>query len=394
MGKNIIACGLLTVQYTAHNMSSMLLIPILRKALFAIVLITLSVTHVQAATTKSPVVQWDLSSELKSAGFSGTVLVTRAGQTVYQHSFGLAERSFGVPVARNTRFRIASITKLFTSVAVLRLADMGQIDLDAPFKQYLPEYPGPGADKITVRQLLGHMSGLPQFDTAASFDEAIASGLPQYQQYRTHRQLLEMCCSKAPVAAPGQRFDYNNADYIVLGLMIEAVTGRPYIEALDELVLRPAGLRQTGMPEWSQTVPWLARTYFKRPGGTSFENELPFFWENSYAAAGLYSTADDVSRLSDAIFGGNLLSAASRTALLTPAGDEYGLGLWSYSFTRNGREHRVAKRPGSVMGANTMLYRLTDDGLSIVVLANSNAVDLDTLAQRLANAVLDGRRIR
>lgn len=372
----------------------MLHIAILRKALIAFVLVTVSLTQVLAATPRSPAGPWDITSELRSAGFSGTVLVTRAGRTVYQHSFGLAERSFGVPVTRETRFRLASITKLFTSVAVLRLADRGQIELDAPFRRYLHDYPGPGADNITVRQLLGHMSGLPQFDTAASFDEAVASGLPQYQQYRTHRQLLEMCCSKAPVAAPGERFDYNNADYIVLGLMIEAVTGRPYIEALDELVLRPAGLEQTGMPEWPQTVPRLARTYFRRPNGTSFENELPFFWENGYAAAGLYSTADDVSRLSDAIFGGNLLSAASRTALLTPAGDDYGLGLWSYSFTRNSREHRVAKRPGSVMGANTMLYRLTDDGLSIVVLANSNAVDLDLLAQRLANAVLDGRRIR
>lgn len=372
----------------------MLHIQILRKALVVILFATASLVQAQGKQSEPPSGTWHLTDDMKSAGFSGTILVNRHGRTVYQQNFGLADKSFGVPITRQTRFRIASITKLFTSVAVLRLADREQIDLDAPFRRYLPYYPGPGAHDITVRQLLGHMSGLPQFDTAASFDEAVASGLPQYQQYRTHRQLLEMCCSKAPVAAPGERFDYNNADYIVLGLMIEAVTGQPYIKALDELVLKPVGLRQTGLPEWSQTIPFLARTYFKRPGGAVFENELPFFWENSYAAAGLYSTADDIARFSDAVFAGNLLSGASMTALLKPAGDEYGLGLWSYSFSRNGVTHRVAKRPGSVMGANSVMYRLPDDGLSIVILANSNAVDLDLLAQRLANAVLDGRKVR
>lgn len=372
----------------------MLHIMTLRKALAAIFLMTIFLAPANARAPLPSGKTWDLTNEMKSAGFSGTIRVDRGARTIYQRSFGLAERSFGVPVTRETRFRIASITKLFTSVAILRLADRGQIDLDAPFRNYLADYPGPGAEDITVRQLLGHMSGLPQFDTAASFDEAVASGLPQYQQYRTHRQLLEMCCSKAPVAKAGERFDYNNADYIVLGMMIEATTGQPYMQALDDLVLTPAGLTQTGLPAWSQTVPLLARSYFRRPGGTAFENELPFFWENSYAAAGLYSTVDDIARFSDAIFDGDLLSTASRTALLTPAGDEYGLGLWSYSFSRRGVRYRVAKRPGSVMGANSVLYRLPDDGLSIVILANSNAVDLDALAQRLAEAVTDGRRIR
>ena len=394
MGKNIIAPPLLTVQYTAHMVSSMLHIQILRKALIPLFIVVCLLGQPQVRAAEPSGRTWNLSAELKSSGFSGTVLVSRAQRTVYRRDFGLAERSFGVPVTRKTRFRVASITKLFTSVAILRLVDRGQVDLDAPFFRYLPDYPGPGAEGITVRQLLGHMSGLPQFDTAASFDEAVAAGLPQYQQYRTHRQLLGLCCSKAPVAAPGERFDYNNADYIVLGMMIEAITGHPYMEALEELVLGPAGLTNTGLPTWSQTVPGLARSYFRRPGGKDFENELPFFWENSYAAAGLTSTVNDISRFSDAVFAGNLLSDAARTALMRPAGDEYGLGLWSYSFARHGVVHRVAKRPGSVMGANAMLYRLPDDGLSIVILANSNAVDLDELAQRLANAVLDGKTIR
>jgi D-alanyl-D-alanine carboxypeptidase len=335
-----------------------------------------------------------LTAELEEANFSGTVRVTHRGRLIVHRSFGLADRAFGVPVGKRTRFRVASISKLFTSVAILRLAEQGAIDLDTPFRQYFSEYPGTGAEQVTVRQLLGHMSGLPQSDTVASFDEAIANGLPLYQQLRSPRQLLDLCCARAPAAAPGERFDYNNADYILLGLVIESVTGESYFDAVDRLVLQPAGLRDTRMALWSEPVPLLAQTYYRRPGGTQFDNELPFFWDNAYAAGGLYSTTMDIARFSDALFEGRLLSPASMAELMRPGGDEYGLGLWSYSFSRKGVSHRVAKRPGSIMGANAMLYRLPDDGLSIVILANSNAVELDGLAQRIADAALDGRAIQ
>lgn len=344
-----------------------------------------------AAQTASP---YPLAAELRQAGFSGTVEVIDRGRMLASRSHGLADRAFGVPVSRDTRFAVASITKLFTAVMVLQLAEQGRIELDAPFGRYLSAYPGQGADRITVRQLLGHMSGLPQLDTVASFDEAIANGLPNYQRLRTPRQLLELCCAGVPAAEPGQRFDYNNADYIVLGQLIERVTGEPYQAALERMLLRPLGLRDTGMLRWDAILPRLARTYFRRPGGVALGNDLPFFWENAYAAGGLYSTVRDISVFSEALFGDRLLNSASMAALLTPGGDEYGLGLWSYSFTRNGIRHRVAKRPGSIMGANAMLYRLPDRGISIVILANSNTVDLDRLAQRLAEAVLDGRPLR
>lgn len=347
--------------------------------------------HAQPSTTSN---DYDLTAEFRRADFSGTVLITDRGRVLTRRSYGLADRDFAVPVARNTRFAVASLTKLFTAVVILRLVEQARVELDAPFRRYLPDYPGQGGERITVRQLLGHMSGLPQFDTVASLDDAIANGLPQYQRLRTPRQLLELCCTAAPVARPGQRFDYNNADYIVLGQLIEAVTGESYEGALRRYVLGPLGLRDTGMMQWDRLLPRLARSYFRRPGSATFGNDLPMFRENWYAAGGLYSSVDDIVTFSNALFDGRLLTPGSMTALLTPAGDDYGLGLWSYGFSRNGIHYRVAKRPGSIMGANAMLYRLVDRGISIVILANSNAVDLDRVAQNLANAVLDGRRIR
>lgn len=392
MGEDVGPFAQLTVQYIAHRLSIMLHIASRHKPLLAVIPIAMLLLAPPArAATPAP---FELSARLSKADFSGSVLVKDGAKVLYRKDFGLADRGFGVPVASGTRFPVASITKLVTAAAVLKLAEEGKLALDDPFRRHLSDYPGPGADAITIRQLLGHMSGLPQFDTVASLEEALANGLPQYQRPRTSRQLLELCCSAAPARPPGKAFDYNNADYIVLGQLIEAVTGESYAAAAERLVLAPAGARDTALMRWDQVTPRLARTYFRPPGAAQFGNDLPVFWENWYAAGGLYSTVDDVTAFAEALFDGRLLRPASMTALLTVAGDEYGLGLWSYSFVRGGTRYRVAKRPGSIMGANAVLYRLLDRRLTIVVLANSNAIDLDGLAQDTAEAVIDGRRIR
>lgn len=365
-----------------------------RKAILGLaVALTVASAHGPSLAGESPA-PFALTAQLQEADFSGVVLVKDGERVLYQSALGLADRAFGTPVHTDTRFRVASITKLFTAVTVLRLVEDGQLTLDDPFVRYLPDYPGTGAEHITLRQLLGHMSGLPQLDTVATLDDALRDGLPNYQRSRSPRQLLELCCAAAPVAAPGARFDYNNADYIVLGQVIEAVTGEPYRTTLRRLVLDPLGLNDTDLPTWSETTPRLAPTYFRIPGASEFINGLPFYWENAYAAGGLYSTIDDLDTFSDAVFAGGFLSPSSLEALLTPAGDEYGLGLWSYDFTRAGQRYRVAKRPGSIMGANAMLYRLVDRDVSVIILANSNAADLDQVAQDVAEAVLDGRGIQ
>lgn len=347
----------------------------------------------QAAST-SRATDFDLSARLRDAGFSGVVTITQNGRERFRRGYGLADRAFQVPVALDTRFRIASITKLFTAVLVLKLVEQRVLDLDAPISRYLPDYPGGGSDAVTLRQLLNHTSGIAQFDRVASLDEALLNGLPNYQRPLTPAQLLALCCSDPLARPPGEGFDYNNADYIVLGKIIERVTNEPYDRALARLILEPLGLRDTGLASWDQMVPRLSPTYYRRPSTQHFANDLPFFWQNAYAAGALHSSPDDVQRFANALFEGRLLNSTSMQALLAPRLDEYGLGLWSYSFTRAGVRHRVAKRPGSIMGANSMVYRLLDRGVTIVILANSNAVDLDELAQRLAEAMLDGRSVR
>jgi CubicO group peptidase (beta-lactamase class C family) len=136
-------------------------------------------------------------------------------------------------------------------------------------------------------------------------------------------------------------------------------------------------------------VPRLAPTYFWRDDQNRLIADMPVYWENWDASGALYSTAGDLARFADALYCGRLVRPELLARLLRPGLDDYGYGLWSYSFTRGGRTWRVAKRPGSIMGANAVLYRLLDRGVTIALLANTNRTDLDAFAQRIANRLVD-----
>lgn len=329
-----------------------------------------------------------IADHARAHEFSGTVMVQHHGRNAFARSYGMADRAFEVPADNATRYRIASITKLFTAVMILQLHDEGRIDLNAPIRTYIENYPGQGGDRVTVHQLLNHTSGIAQFDRVASLEQALVEGIEQYQRPQTPAQLLDRCCSGALVREPGAAFDYNNADYIVLGQIIERVTGSSYEEALGARILRPLGLQNTGVARQEAIIPRLAPTYYWREDRQAWMNDLPGYFQNWGPAGAMYSTASDLIAFADALYGGRLLRPETLARMLTPGLDDYGYGLWSYSFERGGRRHRVAKRPGRIMGANAVLYRLLDDDATIVILANTNRADLDIFAQHIADLLV------
>lgn len=324
----------------------------------------------------------------RDKGFSGTILIGRGGKTLYEASFGEADRGFAVPVDAGTAFRVASITKLFTAVLTLQLLEQGKLDLDKPIRAYLGELAGEGGDRITVHHLLNHTSGLSQLDVVPSYQHAFENGLEDYQRPRSPRAMIERCCGGRPARPAGTAFDYNNADYLLLGLILERIGGEKYERLLSRLILGPLGMRDTRMARWDAIEPRLARTYFYRDDKKVLIGEMPFYWENWWAAGGLVSTAPDLLKFADALYGGRLIGPGMLERMLAPGLDDYGYGLWSYSFRRGGRTYRVAKRPGRIMGANAVLYRLFDDGTTIVLLANTNLVDLDAFAQHIADTLV------
>jgi D-alanyl-D-alanine carboxypeptidase len=358
-----------------------------RFALFAVFALGLTEPAASAAPSTGAM-RSAVKAQMQESKLSGVVLVSEDGGNSTVLPLGIADRAFMVPITAGTRFRIASITKTFTASMILQLVDEGRINLDRPVKTYLPDLRG-GARAVTVRQLLNHTSGIAQFDRIASLEQALIEGVPNYQRPMTAVQLLAACCEGELAHPPGSTFDYNNADYLLLGRIIERLDRRPFEQSLMARIVAPLGLANTGLARQQTIVARLAPTYFLRPGAKALMNDLPFYFENWDAAGGMYSTARDVERFAAALFGGKVIRPSSLAEMLKPGKDDYGLGLWSYSLKHNGKTYRVAKRPGSIMGSNAVLYRLIDQRRTIIILANSNEVDLDALAQRLAERLIE-----
>lgn len=320
--------------------------------------------------------------------FNGTVLVQQDGKRRYGHSFGLSNLEHGVANNDQTRYWIASITKLFTAALVLQLQEEGKLDLQATVARYLPDYAVDGADRITVHQLLNHTSGLRNFDQVKSLEQALTEGLPTYQAPYTSEQLVRKFGSGPLLHAPGTTFDYNNGDYLLLGKIIERVTGKTYEQALRERILAPLGMHDTGMLRHADVVKGLASTYSYRDDLKAMSNDFPVYPENWYAAGAMYSTVNDVLKFSDALFGLRLLRKETLVLLTTPGLDDYGYGLWVYE-TRIGKDkYRVAKRPGRIMGAQAQLYRFLDRDLTVVILGNTANTDLDEFVSRIGKAAI------
>jgi CubicO group peptidase (beta-lactamase class C family) len=322
--------------------------------------------------------------------FNGTILVQKKGEITYAKSFGLANRPFKVANTNETKYRIASITKAFTSVLILQLHEQGKIDLNQPIRTYLPDYAGEGADKVTIHQLLNHTSGLANFDTVKDMKTALESGLPTYQTPYTSDQLLAKFCSGKLVHEPGKVFDYNNADYIILGKIIERLSGATYEQVLADRILRPLKLESTGLLHQSDVIEGLADTYFYRDDLKELVPDLPVYPENWYAAGALYSTAHNVLAFSNALFGGKLLKQETLALMTTPGLDDYGYGVWAYETKVGDRKYRVVKRPGQIMGAQTQLYRFLDEDVTVIVLGNTGTADLDEFVAEIGRRVVSG----
>jgi len=322
--------------------------------------------------------------------FNGSVLIERNGKTIYTKSFGQADFAFAIPNTPDTKYRIASITKLFTSTLIMQLVEQKRLELDKTVRTYLPDYTGPAADKVTLRQLLNHTAGITNFDTVKSAEDAIKNGLPQYQHPYTSRQLMDKFASGPLVSEPGKKWDYDNGDYVILGQIIEREYGQPFEQVLKARILAPLGMTQSGIAHQADIIPKLAPTYFYRDDLKRLANDFPVYPENWYAAGAMYSTLGDLKLFSDALFAGRLVSNASLDEMFTPGLEDYGYGLWSYDTKINGAEYKVVKRPGRIMGAQTELYHFFDPDVTIILLSNTGTTDLDEFVAQIGKQVVGG----
>jgi CubicO group peptidase (beta-lactamase class C family) len=300
-------------------------------------------------------------------------MVARNGEKVFSGAFGMANFQFNVPNKIDTRFKICSITKLFTSVLILKLYDEGKIDLNETIGAYLPDYKGEGVNQISIFQLLTSTSGL-------EINEGQENGSgesPMYFDYYSIDEIINKFCSGKLINIPGEKWNYNNADYIILGKIVEKITKKSFEEVLSDYILIPLSMTNSGMDENCRVIDKLASVYQYNQITNLVNNDPHYYIENYYAAGAMYSNIEDLLKFSNALFGGNLLKHSSLEKLITPYRSSYGFGLWINERQVNNSKVLIAERQGSIWGATTRLLYLPDTAITIILLTNLDRTSLD-----------------
>ncbi len=299
-----------------------------------------------------------------STGAPGTaVSVVLGDQMLLQSGYGLADVELGMPVTAESVFGIASLTKQFTSAAIMKLVEAGKVSLTDSVSQHIPEYPGPGGG-ATLHHLLSHTSGIPDFQS-----------LGQRYWSKMHldlstAEMMELLRDERLDFEPGTAWSYSNSGYYLLGMVIERVTGQPYASYLEDVFFGPLGLTSITQCDFSEAVPNGARGYFLE--GDTLVNADPMSAHISFSAGALCSSVADLVRWSSALHSGRVVSPASLEAMTAPTTladgsvHRYGYGLWSVDF----HGARSVSHPGASNGFITELASYPDHDLTIGVLIN------------------------
>ncbi|HEY4574193.1 MAG TPA: serine hydrolase domain-containing protein [Thermoanaerobaculia bacterium] len=293
----------------------------------------------------------------KKDRFSGVVLVARHGTILLQKPLGRADRETGAPNTLDTQFRLGSMNKMFTAVATLQLVEAGKIALDDPIGKYLTDYPNQDvAAKVTVRHLLTHTGGTGDI-FGPDFDKNRLT-------LREHGDYLKLYGARGPDHEPGGEIRYSNYGFVLLGALIEKVTGMSYYDYVQSKIYQPAGMSSTGSLTEAEAVPNRSVGYMKEKSGWEPNTDtLP--WRGTSAGGG-YSTAGDFLRFAQALESGKLISKASLAAATTPNKESYGFGFG----IKGEGPLRGYGHGGGAPGMNGELRIFPQLGTVVVALAN------------------------
>jgi CubicO group peptidase (beta-lactamase class C family) len=307
---------------------------------------------------------------------SGYILVAQHDHILFQQGYGLADRGTKAAPDADTTFRVGSITKQFTAAAILRLAQEGKLAVTDPIGKLLPDYPAVGA-KVTVRQLLEQTSGLPSYTDRDDMAE-------HKNRPHTPVQIMALFWDQPLEFTPGSQFRYSNSNYVVLGAIIEKVSGQPYGDYLRDHLFAPAGMTRTTAGD----APALANRAlgYQRRGDALVEAE-PLDMSFPYAAGNVRSTASDLLKWHRALSGGTILNAASRDELYRVGMGNYAAG-WVIE-ERDGR--RLVWHNGGIDGFHATFVRVPAADLVVIAWSNIFELSTDPIAMEAVRAAFGAR---
>ena len=329
------------------------------------------------AQDKAAKIQEVLTLAHKYRQFNGSALVAENGKIIYKGAFGMANMEWSIPNTADTKFRLGSITKQFTSTLVMQLVEQGKIKLDGKLSDYLPDYRKDTGQKITIHHLLTHTSGIPSYTGLPNFFADVSRNPYKVDEF------VKKYASGDLQFEPGSKFAYNNSGYFLLGAIIEKVTGKPYEQVLQENIFDPVGMKNSGYDHYSTILPKRAAGYEKTSNG--YTNAPYLDMSIPYAAGSLYSTVEDLYLWDQALYTDKLISAKSKELMYTPFLEKYAYG-WAVadaSFKQNDQPIPQIAHNGGINGFSTVIVRFPREK-NLIILLDNTGQPMDSLSGKLA----------
>lgn len=278
-----------------------------------------------------------MEAQARVSRFTGAVLVARDGTVLFARGYGMANLEHSIPNSPATKFRLGSITKQFTAAAILQLQEKGKLSVQDPVCKYVPNCPAAWAP-VTIHHLLTHTSGIPNFTSFPDYLKTMMIASPPEKS-------LERFRDKPLEFTPGEKFNYSNSGYVLLGFILEKAAGQSYDDYLRANIFAPLRMNESGY-DWSNTVlPGRASGYARR-GQSGYANAEFVHMTIPHAAGALYSTVDDFVKWDQALYSDKVLSESSREAMFTPFKSDYAYG-WA---VRAVAGHKMVSHAGGING--------------------------------------------
>ena len=337
-----------------------------------------AVQHIDAAAEA-----W--RSETNAPGLS--IAVVRDNQSIWAKGYGLADLQNKVPARSDTIYRLASLTKCLTGVAVMQLVEEGKLDLDAPIRQYVPAYP-PKKWTVTPRHLLTHMAGVRHNKW---------SELTSTRHFASINEAIDVFKDYPLQFEPGTKYSYSTPGYVLLGAAIESASGMPYLQYLDERIFKPAGMTHTAADDAGVNIANRAVGYRKGVFGFHWLSWVrgvhiapPHDTSIKLSAGGLVSTVEDMARFAIALNTGKLLRPETRAQMWTKPktrdGKEFDYAFGFLVGEKNGKQR--AYNDGSQAGTRTFLFMQPDDNFAVIMMTNLEKAQCEVLTPKIREVVL------
>ena len=340
------------------------------------------------ATSKADKINEIVSLYSEYEGFNGAILVSHEGEVIYKQGFGLANMEWDVANQVDTKFVIASVTIPFTSMLIMQLVAKNKLDLHKPITTYLPDYPKNNGNQITIHHILSHTSGIPRD----------YEGSPEHNKYPDRHRLADLVAQFSGDSLefkPGERFTYSNSGYLVLGYIIETVSGKSYETMLKEHILTPLVMNNTGVELHRPIIKNRASGYFK--GFGEYYNSDYKDLSSITAVGNMYSTVEDMFLWDQALYSEKLLPKKFMDQILTKHvedayyGGHHGYG-WELKPKPIGNTSEIIEtigHSGSMQGFCALFTRIPSTNSSIIFLNNTSRAYLNAMTTAITAILND-----